>query len=1047
MMDEMDIDSRPSHSTNNSNSNSACDSVAVIEFLRKHGLSEAVEELKKKLHDEEKGNIPSQNKSTNNSDIKNVQEQTTEPSCSSNNNSNNITNVLDEIPTAKQKRYMTDFNRATGGGLGYDLSALPYTKVSPNPNVDTNVQILPAGISPSQYMDSFNAIQIWVLNLPDELYNHYEKNFPNALQNNKKRNKNNSTTMNVNVHESCKAELLAVCFPMLVHSYCDLLENRHEDEARSLWQKWKNLYQPLYSQECLDLDNCSTFAKLEEMKKHIYEFSKLQYFTTKLNQIKQDRNDKIAKRDKIVAQTPSSTTPPVPNVEVDRLSQSIKQLDSQSAKYKEKLELLKAKGNLTQKLNLFPFLKRARSKKYTVLLSGISWNLLCEFIQRDRIAPMFSILQERLHVVVEARDPLPFTPPSIIHNIYNNSDEEDHLVMDDDSIENNRNNVIKNEEGSTNAQSNKKQKIHQPKPIKWAAPIHPSSRAAELGGPTNLLNNLPFPNYYLPPTKDEDKAKRESLSRDVEFNRALRINGFRRLEALETKEEYESGMRVPQYSFFQESSNNNSKQSKRYAFAPYHSSVVAGSISKRVPSALSNEDIVDPHSPSVLMATCASGKTLTLNSLETMGHAHSLSSSDNNNNNAATHKKQQITTKLEQDGIGITCASFSPLDGRRAAVGCEDSLIRVWSMNNDSNNGSGEAEIILVGHKKGSPVFDVSWNRDGRHLLSAAGDGSVRLWDTKAVGPFTSVVDKKQLSKFKNNNNNNGQTQVQQQQIDNSQDTTTSQLTTPKTLSDFYNLNTDIPGTKSPSHMVPLTGAAIAVYNGHTSGTPVWSCEFSPSGYYFASCGADFTGRIWTTDRPAPQRILAGHVAPLNTIAWHPNCNYVLTGSDDCTMRMWDVQTGICVRILSGCYAPVTTCQVSPSGRFVAGADLSGVIGIWDLDSGRKVNEFRSSSSSGQIHSLSYSSCGTSLASGGEDCSVKIWDVRGISQNTCNPDVAVVNDYLGEYGQVKRTGTSKVWEMPGTKTPERVYRTRKTMILDLKYTKRNLLMCFGKYIG
>jgi len=34
------------------------------------------------------------------------------------------------------------------------------------------------------------------------------------------------------------------------------------------------------------------------------------------------------------------------------------------------------------------------------------------------------------------------------------------------------------------------------------------------------------------------------------------------------------------------------------------------------------------------------------------------------------------------------------------------------------------------------PVYDIDWNRDGRTLLSAGGDGTIRLWDSKAVGPF-----------------------------------------------------------------------------------------------------------------------------------------------------------------------------------------------------------------------------------------------------------------------------------------------------------------------
>ena len=67
-------------------------------------------------------------------------------------------------------------------------------------------------------------------------------------------------------------------------------------------------------------------------------------------------------------------------------------------------------------------------------------------------------------------------------------------------------------------------------------------------------------------------------------------------------------------------------------------------------------------------------------------------------------------------------------------MGCDDSAIRIWDLMKKGDGG--EACQVLLGHKNGFPVFDLSWNKDGRSLLSAGGDGSVRLWDTMAQGPF-----------------------------------------------------------------------------------------------------------------------------------------------------------------------------------------------------------------------------------------------------------------------------------------------------------------------
>lgn len=35
----------------------------------------------------------------------------------------------------------------------------------------------------------------------------------------------------------------------------------------------------------------------------------------------------------------------------------------------------------------------------------------------------------------------------------------------------------------------------------------------------------------------------------------------------------------------------------------------------------------------------------------------------------------------------------------------------------------------------------------------------------------------------------------------------------------------------------------------------VWDIEFAPTGYYFATGGADGLAIIWKTDEPSPQRI------------------------------------------------------------------------------------------------------------------------------------------------------------------------------------------------
>ena len=79
-------------------------------------------------------------------------------------------------------------------------------------------------------------------------------------------------------------------------------------------------------------------------------------------------------------------------------------------------------------------------------------------------------------------------------------------------------------------------------------------------------------------------------------------------------------------------------------------------------------------------------------------------------------------------------------------------------------------------------------------------------------------------------------------------------------------------------------------------------------------------------DTPQPRRIMVGHLADVDCVAWHPNTNYIATGSADRTVRLWDVQTGECVRIFTGHRGGVRSLAMSPDGKSMASGSDDGRI-------------------------------------------------------------------------------------------------------------------------
>ena len=90
--------------------------------------------------------------------------------------------------------------------------------------------------------------------------------------------------------------------------------------------------------------------------------------------------------------------------------------------------------------------------------------------------------------------------------------------------------------------------------------------------------------------------------------------------------------------------------------------------------------------------------------------------------------------EFKLNGKGGWCLKFST-DGKSLAVAGPNpplgSSVRVYSVE------TGQLEIELHGHK--GPIYDLDWHRNNR-LLSASGDGSVRIWSAKTPRKEESVL-------------------------------------------------------------------------------------------------------------------------------------------------------------------------------------------------------------------------------------------------------------------------------------------------------------------
>lgn len=293
----------------------------------------------------------------------------------------------------------------------------------------------------------------------------------------------------------------------------------------------------------------------------------------------------------------------------------------------------------------------------------------------------------------------------------------------------------------------------------------------------------------------------------------------------------------------------------------------------------------------------------------------------------------QESRKLDLPSGPVYDAAFSP-DGRKLLAAAYDGSLRLFDVK------TGKELRRLDGHV--GKIWTVAFAPDGRRVASGGFDGSVRLWD---------LASGRELRRFPGH-------QGYVRSVVFSGDGRRLLSGGDDRLLRLWDVE---------------TGKELRPFPGH--GHYVWGVDLAPDGQRALSGSLDKTVRLWDTATGQEIRKLTGHGDTVLSVAFSPDGRRALSGSTDRTLKLWDLATGASLQTFTGHEGYVHSVALSPDGRRALSAGADGTVRLWDVATGQELRKLEGHRD--QVWSVAFSRDGRLALSTGQDGTIRIWGGSG----------------------------------------------------------------------
>lgn len=171
------------------------------------------------------------------------------------------------------------------------------------------------------------------------------------------------------------------------------------------------------------------------------------------------------------------------------------------------------------------------------------------------------------------------------------------------------------------------------------------------------------------------------------------------------------------------------------------------------------------------------------------------------------------------------------------------------------------------------------------------------------------------------------------------------------------------------------TGTLVSTWRGHVGA--LTELVLGPDERWLASGSDDGSIRLWDMSSGVTQQTIQSienHSAPVRGLVFSPEGQRLIAGDAFGTIRVWDLQPRG-EDILYRGDVPLGDLAYSPSGSQLAIAEASGTITV--LNAETLETDAQLLGHSGAVNSIDFNMSGSTIASAGNDATIRIWDPSG----------------------------------------------------------------------